>query len=273
LLRRELKAKKKSLTERLRDLGSVLIAYSGGVDSTLLLDMACRTLGQENVSAVTALSGIYPAGEEKSAKAMARRLRVEHKFIRTRELSDARFKRNPVDRCYYCKSELFGRLKKMARQKGVPYVVDGSNADDLSDYRPGSRAKKEYGVRSPLQEAGMTKKDVRVLSRHLRLPTWDKPAQACLASRIPYHSVISRKRLLRIENAEMALRDRFDIRGNLRVRDFDDCARIEVDKKEMRKLDASKTGSLLKKLGYQCVVIDPKGYRIGSMNETVVSMK
>lgn len=271
--RRDLDTKVKSLTARLRDLGSVLIAYSGGVDSTLLLDMARRALGQGNVFAVTALSETYPASEQENAKDLARRFGVRHKLVRTRELKDPHFKRNPVDRCYYCKKELFGRLKKLAEKNGIKYVVDGSNADDVRDYRPGARAKKEYGVLSPLQEAGMTKKDVRSLSRRLKLPTWSKPAQACLASRIPYHSVISRKRLLRIENAEMALRDRFNIRGNLRVRDYDDCVRIEVDKKEIKKLDPLKTETLLKKIGYQNTVIDLKGYRIGSMNETIVSMR
>lgn len=267
-----LDAKFSEVKKRLKAMGSVLVAYSGGADSTLLLKIARDVLG-DNVLAVTASSETYTKNELAFAKKTARSLRAGHKVIRTKELLDPGFRKNFEDRCYYCKKELFSRLKQIAGKKGLRFVADGSNVDDLGDYRPGARAKKEYGVVSPLQEAGMTKKDVRDLSGRLRLVTWDKPALACLASRIQYRSVITRRRLLRIEEAEMALRDKFDIRGNLRVRDFGDCCRIEVDKKEIKKIDPASMLKIFKAVGYETTVIDPKGYRMGSMNETVIPMK
>lgn len=266
---RDLAAKLELLQVRLRTLGPALIAYSGGVDSSFLLKIASDVLGKR-VLAVTALSETYPESEMECAERLAKELGVRHRFIRTRELRDPRFRKNPENRCYFCKSELFGRLRRMAKKEGLSAVWDGSNVDDLADYRPGAIAKKENGILSPLQDVGLTKSDIRSLSKRLGLKSWCKPALACLASRIPYHSAIDKKRLLRVDRAETVLRNKFDIQGNLRVRDHGMLARVEVDKKELKKLsDTDRLEKLLRPLGYKEIVIDKKGYRTGSMNEDI----
>ena len=258
--------KLKKLKTHLKSLKSVLLAYSGGVDSSFLLKVASDVLG-DKVLAVTALSETYPALEAEKARTLAEKLKVRLEMIRTHELRDPRFRRNPENRCYFCKKELFAQLVRLARKNRLRAVIDGSNLDDLSDYRPGSKAKEESGIISPLCEAQLTKKDIRALSKQLGLPTWNKPALACLASRIPYHSVINCQRLRRIDKAEEILRDTFGIKGNLRVRDFGAKALIEVDKKEIKKIGLSKKViSLLGGLGYKKVIVDLKGYRSGSMN-------
>lgn len=269
LSQRSLAGKHKKLEAGLRSLGSVLVAYSGGVDSTFLLTIARKVLA-DKVLAVTALSETYPASELVCASALAEKLKVRHKVIRTKELRDPGFARNPVNRCYYCKKELFGRLKAIAQKEGLEYVADGSNVDDLKDYRPGRKAKDEFGVISPLQKAGLTKQDIRQLSKNMGLETWCKPALACLASRIPYGSKIDKKRLLRVDAAENMLKKEFRITGNLRVRDYGSLARVEADKNEIGKLSTgSKITGLLKKLGYEKVEVDSKGYRTGSLNEAI----
>lgn len=262
-----LEAKLKKLKNILAGLRSVLVAYSGGVDSSLLLKVAGDVLGGD-VLAVTALSETYPAGELVGAKSFARDIGVRHKVIKTRELQNPRFRSNPRNRCYYCKKELFSRLKLLAARYRLKAVTDGSNADDMKDERPGAQAKKESGVISPLQEAGLTKSDIRRLSRRMGLSTWRKPALACLASRIPYHSRIKASRLRKIEKSEEILRGVFHIKGNLRVRDFGLTARIEVDAPEIRRLVRSRrvVKTLLGSLGYREVVVDPLGYRMGSLN-------
>jgi len=264
---KSLEAKLTDLKARLKSLGSVLVAYSGGADSSLLIKVAKDVLG-DNVIAVTAISETYPIAEAKNAKSLARKHGVKHEFIKTHELKDPIFRSNPKNRCYICKKELFSKLTDLLRAFRLDSIVDGSNVDDLSDYRPGSLAKKEFNVVSPLQEAGFTKEDVRLLSKQLGLSTWSKPALACLASRIPYHSKISRQRLTKINKAEEILRKAFKIKGNLRVRDFNNTASIEVDKKEIKRVGASDRAKiLLEALGYKKVIIDPRGYRCGSLNE------
>jgi uncharacterized protein len=259
--------KLKKLKKRLKGLKSVLLAYSGGVDSSFLLKIAHGILGAK-VLAVTALSETYPALEAEKARDFAKNLGVRFRMIRTHELRNPRFRRNPQNRCYFCKKELFARLTRLAEKNRLQAVIDGSNFDDLSDYRPGAQAKNECGVVSPLSEARLTKQDIRTLSKRLGLATWNKPALACLASRIPYHSAINRQRLERIDRAEEILRETFGIKGNLRLRDFGQEARLELDKKEIKKIKALKKARLLLgALGYKNVVVDLEGYRCGRMNE------
>lgn len=261
--------KLKQLKEILTKMGSVLIAYSGGVDSTLLLKVARDTL-KEKVLAVTADSLTYPSSELKAAKEMAERLEVRHIIIKTKELSDPRFFHNPQDRCYWCKRELFAQLSTIAQENDVNYVLDGSNYDDRQDFRPGRRAAREFEVRSPLDEARLTKKDIRQLSRELGLFTWNKPAYACLASRFPYGLKITKQSLKKIDEAEEFLR-RLGIKDSLRVRYHGSMARIEVLKKDLSKLLRlrDKIVSKFKVLGYTYVTLDLEGYRTGSMNEVL----
>jgi uncharacterized protein len=237
------------------------------VDSTLLLKVALDCLGRDKVLAVTAVSATYPPSELAAARAMARMLGARHKLIRTSEFTDRRFVANSLNRCYYCKSELFRQLKKIARRKGIAAVVDGSNLADQNDFRPGARAKQESGVRSPLEEAGFTKEDIRRQSQRLGLATWDKPAQACLASRVPYGTTLSPETLGRINQAEDYLR-KIGFKQS-RLRHYNGSCRIEVLKKDMPKLihKRSLVVAKLKSLGYNYIAVDLEGYRTGSMNE------
>jgi len=263
----------KKLKEILKSFGKVLIAYSGGVDSTFLLKTAIDELGAENVLAVVGISETYPESEKAEAKKICKLLGAQFEFIQTQELRDENFASNPKDRCYFCKKELFTSLIKIAGQKGFNQVIDGSNVDDLSDFRPGAIAKKELGIRSPLQEAGLSKKEIRELSKELNLPTWDKPAYACLASRIPYGTKITKETLKKIDEAEQYLRE-MGFR-EVRVRDHGALARIEVGEERLMEIMdedvREELYSKFKKIGYIYVSVDLKGYRMGSSNEALTA--
>jgi uncharacterized protein len=251
----------------LTDIGRVAIAYSGGVDSTFLLAEAHHVLGSENVLAVIAVSPVYPQRELASAQEYAATLGVSCILLQTREMSDERFAVNQPDRCFHCKTELFGKLREAATASRFPTIADGTTVSDMDDYRPGMQALKPHGVRSPLLEAGMTKPEIRDLSRQRGLPTWDKPAMACLASRFPYGTKIAVKALSQIEAAEEYLfSEGF---SQVRVRHHGSMARIEVMADEMPQLLQRSTSVVqrLKDLGYRYVTLDLQGYRTGSMNE------
>jgi uncharacterized protein len=238
------------------------------VDSTLLLKVASEELGG-NVLAVIARSETYPEGEIRSAVRLARKLGVKHLLIKTGEVENPKFAENSPLRCYHCKQELFSRLRELASARSIPYLLDGSNYDDRGDYRPGARAGRELGVRSPLREAGLTKAEIRLLSRDMGLPTWDKPSLACLASRFPYFTPIERRTLLKVGRAEDI------VRGlgftQVRVRHHGDIARVELRPEEFKNIMSEKVRTKvitgLKKLGYSYITLDIEGYRTGSLNE------
>jgi uncharacterized protein len=264
----ETAARWQRLLDELRRLPGAVVAFSGGVDSSVLLAAAHEALG-DRVLAVTARSATYTPAEEHAARELAAQLGVRWRVVETDELSDPAFRANPPERCYLCKRELLTRLRAIAAEAGDAAVLEGSNVDDLGDVRPGRRAVQELGVRSPLLEAGLTKAQIRALARRRGLPNWDHPAAACLASRIPYGEPITVERLRRIGAAEQALRARGFV--VVRVRDHGALARVEVGADELpRLLDPDLRSAVvadLKAAGYTWVAADLQGYRTGAMNE------
>ncbi len=266
----DLLRKAAALDARLNALGSVLVAYSGGVDSAFLGITAARVLGDRAIC-ITADSPSYPDRHRDLAIGTARAFHLRHEMVRTSEVERPDYRANPANRCYYCKHELYTQLTAIARARGFDAVVDGSNADDRGDYRPGREAAREFGVLSPLDEVGLTKDEIRELARRAGLSTWDEPASACLSSRIPYHSEVTEEKLKIIDAAERVLRDLgFRV---CRVRHHDTIARLELGRDEIaRALEpevASTIDRELRALGYAHVTIDLRGYRLGSLNDAL----
>ena len=256
----------------LADFDSVIVAFSGGVDSAYLAWAATQVLGRERALCITADSPSYPDHHRQLALTVARHFDLRHEIVHTHEMERPDYSANPTNRCYFCKHELYTTLTRIASDRGFGAIVDGANADDRGDYRPGRQAAREFGVRSPLDEVNLTKADIRELSRRAGLPTWDEPASACLSSRIPYHSAVTPEKLRMIERAERALRDLgFRV---CRVRHHDDLARVEIGVDELpRALEPDLTARIvaaIRALGYRDVTIDPRGYRMGSLNEGLI---
>ena len=260
--------KLKALKTMLEDMESVLVAFSGGIDSSLLLKVTHDVLGDRTL-AVLGASASIPLYEQEEARVLAKEIGVDLVVLDKHELDDPDFVENTPDRCYFCKAGICEELMAYAEQHGYRYVVDGANADDVGDYRPGSRAAKEYGMRSPLQEVGLTKAEIRTLAKEMGLPNWDKPSSACLASRVPYGDPIDETILQQIGKAELVLRDLGLI--ELRVRHHGSIARIELPLKDFKTAFTHREHIVteFKSLGYNYVTLDLAGFRSGSMNEVL----
>jgi len=258
------------LKEMIRDLGSLAVAFSGGVDSTFLVKVSHDLLGDKCI-AVTARSSTYPLREFNEASEFARQEGVTHIIVDSEELDIEGFAQNPTNRCYFCKHELFSKIWDVAKERNISFVADGSNIDDLGDFRPGMDAARDMKVLSPLKESGLTKEEIRKLSKDLNLPTWDKPAFACLSSRFPYGNTITREKLHMVEKAEEYLRE-VGFR-QIRVRHHENIARIEVGTSELSLMfeteKMKKIALYIKGLGFAYVALDMLGYRTGSMNEVI----
>lgn len=274
LLDEETRAKYQRLQDILREMESVLVAYSGGVDSALLLKVARDVLGERAMGAIAA-SPAYAAEETEEAAAVARQMGIPLLTLETHELEDERYLANDVNRCYFCKTELFTQLEPLAKQHHLRYIAYGVNLDDDGDFRPGQRAAREFGVRGPLKEAGMGKREIRAVAKMLGVPVWDKPAMACFSSRIPYGSRVDITSLNKVYRAEKALRE-LGFR-QVRVRHHEKIARIEVERSELPRLIdeeiSRQVTRSLRDIGYLYVTVDLQGYRTGSMNEAFFKKK
>ena len=270
-----LEQKTKKIKSLILEMDSALVAFSGGVDSTLVLALAHDVLG-EKALAVTAQSASMPDREMKACHQLAKEIGVKHLVVKTEEMSNPNYRANPANRCYHCKTELYSSLKKVAQQENILNILNGTNTDDLGDYRPGLDSAREQGVRSPLVEAEFNKQEVRELSRKMELSVWDKPAMACLSSRIPYGQPVTPEKLAMIEQAEdLLLSLGFT---QVRVRHLGTLARIELDKNEMPRYQNDKSvqkavEEKLKALGFNNVVLDPEGYRMGNLNSALLEYK
>ncbi|NIO48470.1 MAG: ATP-dependent sacrificial sulfur transferase LarE [Candidatus Aminicenantes bacterium] len=261
-------SKYEKLKNILQEMGGVLVAFSGGVDSTFLLKTAHEVLGK-NVLAVIASSETYPPKEKEEAIRLAQKFSIRYKVIETKELESSDFANNPPERCYFCKKELFSKLKDIAEAEGISYILDGSNYEDKADFRPGMRAGEELGIRSPLKEAHLGKSEIRQLSKRSSLSTWNKPSLACLSSRFPYYTKIETKNLKQVAQAEEFLRKLGFVQ--VRVRHHGQIARIEIEPSEFPKITEKKIREAVvksfKKFGYIYIALDLAGFRSGSMNE------
>lgn len=270
-----LEQKTEKIKSLIREMGSALIAFSGGVDSTLVLALAHEVLGEKALG-VTAQSASVPNREMQASRQLAKEIGVRHQVVRTDEISNPEYRANPANRCYHCKTELYSSLKRISGRNNISTILNGINTDDLGDYRPGIDSAREQGVRSPLVEAGFNKQDVRDLSRIMGLSIWNKPAMACLSSRIPYGQPVTEEKLSRVEQAEdLLLSLGFK---QVRVRHLGTGACIELDKNEIPRYqsDESMQESVrgkLTALGFSSIVLDPEGYRMGSLNEALLENK
>jgi uncharacterized protein len=270
-----LEEKTEKIKSLIREMDSTLVAFSGGVDSTLVLALAHEVMGERTL-AVTAQSASVPNREMQASCQLAKEIGARHLVVRTEEMSNPEYRANPANRCYHCKTELYSNLKRVAEQNDISTILNGINLDDLGDYRPGIDSAREHGVRSPLVEAEFSKQDVRDLSRAMGLSIWNKPAMACLSSRIPYGQPVTAEKLSRVEQAEDLLLS-FGFK-QVRVRHLGTKACIELDQNEIPRYQSDESIQIsvqekLMALGFSCVVLDPDGYRMGSLNEALLEHK
>ena len=268
---KDLSYKLDKLKNILKKYKKILIAYSGGVDSTFLLKVAVATLGEKNVITSTAISQTYPKDDLSCAKKIIKQVGIKHFFIKTNEMKNKKFVKNNPDRCFWCKNELFGRLAARAKKDKIKIICDGTNYSDRNDYRPGMKAAEKWNIKHPLLESKLSKNDIRLLSKKLSLTTWNKEASPCLASRFPYGHKITSEKLKKISGAENELK-KLNLK-NLRLRDYADTARIEIDKNQLNQIFKNnihkKIVAILSKYNYTYITLDLEGYRTGSLNKTI----